>query len=100
MNNLESEQSPHLSEYYYILSKHRWTIIASLAIIVTLTLLFTFLTKPVYRATTTLAVQKERSRSPLTGESLDYESYLTQSINMNTHLALITSRPIMKTVSS
>ena len=97
---METEQSPHLSEYYYVLSKHRWTIIASLAVIVTLTALFTFLTRPVYRATTTLAIEKERSRSPLTGESLDYESYLTQSINLNTHLMLITSRPIMKKVAS
>ena len=95
---MEPEQSPHLSEYYYILNKHKWTIIASLVVIVTLILLFTFLSKPVYRSTTTLAIEKERSRSPITGESLDYESYLTQTINLNTHLSLITSRPVMKNV--
>ncbi|MBN2062108.1 MAG: GumC family protein [Deltaproteobacteria bacterium] len=98
MEIMEQEHSPHLSEYYYILNKHKWTIIASLVIIITLTALFTFLSEPVYRAQTTLAIEKERSRSPLTGESLDYESYLTQSINLNTHLKLITSRPVMKMV--
>ena len=98
METNEQDQSPHLSEYYYILRKHKWTVIASLVTIVTLTMLFTFLMKPVYRSTATLAIEKERSRSPITGESLDYESYLTQSITMNTHLKLITSRPVMKNV--
>jgi uncharacterized protein involved in exopolysaccharide biosynthesis len=92
--------SPHLSEYYYVLRKHIWTVVASLVIIVTLTTLFTFLMKPVYRATATLAIEKERGRSPLTGDAIDYESYLNQSITLNTHLKLITSRPIMKKVAS
>ena len=100
MNNIDTEQSPHLSEYYYILRKHIWTVVASLVIIVTLTMLFTFLMKPIYRATATLAIEKERGRSPLTGDTIDYESYLNQSITLNTHLKLITSRPIMKKVAS
>ena len=96
----QAEQSPHLSEYYYVLRKHTWTVVASLVIIVTLTMLYTFLMKPVYRATATLAIEKERGRSPLTGDTIDYESYLNQSITLNTHLKLITSRPIMKKVAS
>ena len=76
MNSTEQEQSPDLREYYYILDKHKRTIVAFLVVIVTISMLFTFLLKPVYRSTATLAIEKERSRSPLTGESLDYESYL------------------------
>jgi succinoglycan biosynthesis transport protein ExoP len=100
MDNIQAEQSPHLSEYYYILRKHIWTVVASLVIIVTLTTLYTFLMKPVYRATATLAIEKERGSSPLTGDAIDYEGYLNQSITLNTHLKLITSRPIMKKVAS
>jgi len=100
MNNTEhGEQSLHLSEYYYILRKHRWTIIASLIFIVTTTMIFTYLMEPVYKAVTTFAIEKERSKSPLTGETIDYESYLNQSIILNTHLKLITSRPVMKKVA-
>jgi len=98
MNPMETEQSPHLSEYYYVVRKHRWTVIASFIIIVTLTMIFSFMMKPVYRATATLAVEKERSTNPLSGDMLDYESYLNQSIALNTHLKLITSRPIMRDV--
>jgi succinoglycan biosynthesis transport protein ExoP len=98
MNAMEPEQSPHLSEYYYVVRKHRWTVIASLIIIVTLTMIFSFMMRPVYRATATLAVEKERSTNPLSGDMLDYESFLNQSIALNTHLKLITSRPIMRDV--
>ena len=98
METNNQEQSPHLSEYYYILRKHRWTVIASLVIMVTLTMLFTFLMKPVYQATATLAIEKEQSTSPLTGERLDYESYVSQSLTFNTHFKLITSRPVMEKV--
>lgn len=98
MENLSSEQSPHLTEYYHILTKHKSIIIASLVIIVTLTLLFTFLMNPVYRATATMAIEKEQSTSPLTGERLDYESYLSQSLTFNTHFKLITSRPVLNQV--
>jgi uncharacterized protein involved in exopolysaccharide biosynthesis len=99
METIQPEQSLHLSEYYYILRKHRWMVIASFIIIVTLTMLFTYLMKPVYKATATLAIEKERSSSPLTGDAVDYEGYLNQSITLNTHLKLITSRPIMKKVA-
>jgi uncharacterized protein involved in exopolysaccharide biosynthesis len=95
----QAEQSLHLSEYYYILRKHRWMVIAAFIIIVTLTMLFTFLTKPVYRAAATMAIEKERGSSPLTGDTIDYEGYLNQSITLNTHLRLINSRPIMKKVA-
>ncbi|MBW2645983.1 MAG: GumC family protein, partial [Deltaproteobacteria bacterium] len=98
MDNLKSEQSPHLTEYYHILIKHKSLITASLVITVTLTLLFTFLMKPVFRANTTMVIEKEQSTSPLTGERLDYESYLSQSLTFNTHFKLITSRPILEKV--
>ncbi|MFC1840615.1 GumC family protein [Thermodesulfobacteriota bacterium] len=95
----ETEQSPHLSEYYYILSKHKWTIIAILIIIVTLAMINSFFTKPVYRATSTLIIEKDRNRSPITGESLDYESFLSQSVTINTQVKLITSRLVLKKVA-
>jgi uncharacterized protein involved in exopolysaccharide biosynthesis/Mrp family chromosome partitioning ATPase len=99
MNTTEQAESPHLAEYYYILSKHKWTVIASLIVMVTLTMLFTFLMKPVYRATTILVIEKEQTTSPLTGERLGYESYASQSLTFNTHFKLITSRQVMAQVT-
>ena len=98
MNNQKPDISPHLAEYYYILSKHKWIIIGSLIIMVTLTLFFTFRMKPVYQATATLVIDKEQSQSPLTGERIDFESYVSQSLTFNTHFKLITSRQVLEEV--
>ena len=98
MLNQEPEQSVHLTEYYYILAKHKWVVIASLILLVTLTMLFTFQMKPVYRATATLIIDTEQSASPLTGERIDYESYASQSLTFNTHFKLITSYPLLQKV--
>jgi succinoglycan biosynthesis transport protein ExoP len=95
---MKPEQSIHLTEYYLIIFKHKTLIIASLVIMVTLTMLFSFLMQPVYRATATMAIEKEQSTSPLTGERLDYESYVSQSLTFNTHFKLITSRPVLERV--
>lgn len=98
MNHTEKEQSVHLTEYYYILTKHKSLIIASFVITVALTLLFTLLMKPVYMATATIVIEKQQSASPLTGERLDYESYVSQSLTFNTHFKLITSRSVLEQV--
>jgi uncharacterized protein involved in exopolysaccharide biosynthesis len=99
MNHTEKEQSVHLTEYYYILTKHKWTIITSLIIIVALTMTFSFLMKPVYRATTTLIVEKEMNVSPVTGEIRDFnESYTSQSLTFNTHFKLVAAYAVMKKV--
>lgn len=98
MNHTEKEQSIHLTEYYYILTKHKSLIIASFVITVALTLFFTLLMKPVYKATTTIVIEKQQSTSPLTGERLDYESYVSQSLTFNTHFKLITSRSVLEQV--
>lgn len=98
MLNREPEQSVHLTEYYYILAKHKWVVAASLILLVTLTMLFTFQMKPVYRATAILIIDTEQSASPLTGERIDYESYASQSLTFNTHFKLITSYPLLQKV--
>ena len=98
MNHKDSEQSAHLSEYYYILTKHKWTIISSLIIIVALTMTFSFLMKPVYRATSTLVVEQEQNVSPVTGERKFYEDYSSQLLTFNTHFKLIISNPVLKKV--
>jgi polysaccharide biosynthesis transport protein len=98
MDNQKPDISPHLAEYYYILSKHKWIIIGSLIVMVTLTLFFTFQMKPVYRSTATLVIDKEQSKSPLTGERMDFESYVSQSLTFNTHFKLITSRQVLEEV--
>nr|MBC8360790.1 GumC family protein [Candidatus Desulfatibia profunda] len=95
---MNSEQSIHLSEYYLVLTKHKFLILASFVIVVTLTLLFSFLTKSVYQAAAVMVIDKQQNTSPLTGERLDYESYVSESLTFNTHFKLITSRAVLEKV--
>lgn len=98
MNDQEFEQSIHLADYFYILAKRRWLIIASFVCIVSLTMFYTLHMKPVYQASTTIVIDKEQTMSPLTGERMDYDSYVSQSLTFNTHFKLITSRPVLEKV--
>ena len=98
MNTQELEQSVNLAEYYYILAKHKWLIIISFVIVTSLTAFFSFRMAPVYRATATMVIENQQTRSPLTGESLEYSGYVTQTLAFNTHLKLITSRPVLEKI--
>jgi len=98
MDNQKPDISPHLSEYYYILGKHKWIIIGSLIIMVTLTMFFTFRTKPVYRAVATIVVDEMQIKSPFSGQRIDFDSYVSQTLTFNTHMKLITSRTVLEEV--
>jgi len=98
MDQTEQEQTIHLREYYDVLIRHKWTIIISLMIMVTLVILHNSRLVPIYRATATLIIDKEQTKSPLTGRRMDYETYLSESLTFNTHFKLITSRPVLERV--
>ena len=98
MDHSEKPRSAHFTEYIYILTKHRLLIIVSFLTMVTLTLFFTFLMKPVFRTTTTIVIEKQQRTSPITGERADFESYVSESLTFNTHFKLITSLPVLEQV--
>lgn len=98
MNSPEIEQSIDIAEYYYIIAKHKWLIIASFILVVSLTIFITFQMKPVYQAGNTMIIEKDQIVSPLTGEKMDYESYVSQTLTFNTHFKMIASRPVLEKV--
>ncbi len=98
MNNHELEQTIHLTDYYYILVKHKWLIIASFVITLSLTIFFTLRMTPIYSASATMVIESQQTKSPLTGETLDYGNYVSQTLSFNTHLKLITSHPVLEKV--
>lgn len=95
---MEEEQTIRLTDYYHVLLRHKWAIIVSLIIMVSLVLLHNSQLIPIYRATATLIIDREKTQSPLTGQRTDYETYLSESLTFNTHFELITSRPVIERV--
>ena len=97
-NNIQTEQSKHLSEYYFILTKRKWIIIAACIIAISLAILHNSGLQPVYKTTATIVIENERRTSPITGQIMDYESFYLGEINFNTHFKLITSRRVLELV--
>ena len=96
MKTVEDEPTIHLSEYYYLLIRHKWVIIISLVVMCSLVLRYNSRLVPIYRATATLIIDKETTQSPITGQRMDYETYLSESLTFNTHFELITSRTVLE----
>ncbi len=91
-------QNIHLSDYLYVIRKHKGVILTSLFILVALVTVFSFTMTPVYKATARMVIDKETKKSPLTGEQLDYESYASESLTFQTHFKLIKGRPVLSKV--
>ena len=91
-------KKPHLSDYYYLFRKRMGLIFSLLIVSVLGTALITFTMKPIYQATATILIDKESSRSPLTGEAVDAENYVSQQLTYRTEFKVITSRPILEKV--
>ena len=91
-------QNIHLSDYLYVIRKHKGVILTSLFILVALVAVFSFAMTPVYKATARMVIDKETKKSPLTGEQLDYESYASESLTFQTHFKLIKGRPVLSKV--
>ncbi len=91
----DPSQNIHLSDYLYVIRKHKGVILTCLFIVVGLVTVFSFTMTPVYKATARMVIDKETKKSPLTGEQLDYESYASESLTFQTHFKLIKGRPVL-----
>lgn len=87
-----------MTDYYYRVRRRIWVVLSVLFLTILFTGLYTFSMKPVYRATASLIIDKEASRSPLTGEQLQFEDYISQQLSFRTHFKLVTSRPVLEKV--
>ena len=95
MEEYVQKKEIHLSDYLMVLRKHKILIIAFFVITVSTIMLFALLAKPIYKSTAKFIIDKESSSSLITGERIDYESYISQSMTFNTHFELIKSMPVI-----
>ncbi len=91
-------QTIHLSEYWDVIVKRKELVLGVLAVVVAATLVLSLLMKPVYKATARLAVERESTSSPITGQRTDYIDVQSQLLTFNTHFKLIKSRPVLESV--
>jgi len=95
-NYIQQEPSKHLSEYFYILLKHKWIIIAACLIAVSVSVYRNSGLIPMYQTTATIVIEGDRRTSPITGQMMNYEVFYSGALDFNTHYRLITSRPVLE----
>ncbi|MBW1959240.1 MAG: GumC family protein [Deltaproteobacteria bacterium] len=93
-----AEETIDLVEYYHIIRRHKWLVIASLVIMVGLILFYNAVAIPVYQGSATLLIDKETPRTLISSERMDYESTQSESLTFFSHFELITSRPVIEKV--
>ena len=96
MQERSQDSEIHIADYFMVLSAHRMVIIAAVLICLSLGLMVSFLSQPIFRSTATLVIEKESNASPITGERTDYENYVSQTMTFNTHFKLIKSQPVIE----
>jgi uncharacterized protein involved in exopolysaccharide biosynthesis len=94
---MENQSQFTVKDYWRVITSHKWIILFSLLVSCSLALGVNEFTRPVYRATSQLMIQKEQTRSPLTGNQMETSSSESDSLLFDTAVELITSRPLMGT---
>jgi uncharacterized protein involved in exopolysaccharide biosynthesis len=88
-----SEVGPR--DYWRALMRRKWLIAASVAAWVVLALGLNAVTDPVYRAKTQVVIEKEPTRSVLTGELLESSTSQSDNLALFTAAALIDNRALL-----
>lgn len=98
MESSFSRQEIHISEYFRVISRRRAVVFASLIVAVSVMLFFSFFSSPVYQSTTKLVIESQDASPSVIGNDARYESFQSQVVNLNTHLELIKSDPVISSV--
>jgi len=82
-NSSQEEKEVHLRDYWRVIQKRQWTIIAFFLIVLITTAVATFTMRPIYRATTTLQINKENPqivdfKEIFAVNTMDMDYYQTQ----------------------
>ena len=71
---------------------------ACLLVILTTVAIANYVMEPIYETTARIMIEEELRKSPVTGMTMEYDSYQLQSLQFQTHLDLITSYPVLENV--
>jgi len=101
MNGKEEKKEVDLLEYWRVIVKRKWVIIAVTTAIILFVGFFSFTATPIYRATTTLLIEGSSSGMLSIQEffASPYRSYDYMGRDFNTQLKLLTSRGLAERVA-
>jgi len=93
------EKEIHLSEYLMVLRKRRRLIILAFVLALLAAGFYISLVTPVYQSSAMLILDKERTKSPITGETLDNSGYwYSEQLTFDTSMAMIKTSAVLDEV--
>jgi polysaccharide biosynthesis transport protein len=92
------EKEIHLSEYLMVLRKRKGLIILVSVLTLLASGFYLFLVVPVYQSSAILILDKERSKSPITGESVDVENHISEQKTFDTSMKMINFTAVLDAV--
>jgi succinoglycan biosynthesis transport protein ExoP len=98
MNHTDNQQSINVTEYYHLILRHKWIIIAAVGISLMLASIRNARMTPIYQATATIIIDSGAKKAYLPNDRPFYESYVSQTLTFNTHFQLIKSRPVIEKI--
>ncbi|MHA2052190.1 MAG: GumC family protein [Candidatus Hodarchaeales archaeon] len=100
MKNLEKSKSLDLWEYWGVIVKRKWVIITFASALVFISGVFSFLSTPKYKATTTLLIEEEASKILSIEETFSYQPQIFRDLRFfNTQLKLLKSKSLAERVT-
>ncbi len=88
----------HLFDYWRIIRKYRWTVLACIIISMATTLIANSLKQPIYQATATILIDENRGSFTLPNQPFAYEDYYQKQRAFETHFKVIKSYPLVQMV--
>ncbi len=95
---LPQEAPSALVDLLYRLKKRHSLIVWCAAICLTSAIYFSLVATPIYSSTAVVKISAKTSISPLTGQSINSESWASQELDFNTNFVVITSSPVLERV--
>jgi uncharacterized protein involved in exopolysaccharide biosynthesis len=88
-------EQPHLVDYLQVVWRRKRLFLAYLAMTVITVIVMDHFAQPIFRATAVIAIERDPSRSVLTGQASDLRSAASEELFLNSHYEMMTSRPVL-----
>jgi succinoglycan biosynthesis transport protein ExoP len=92
-----SQEEPHLRDYLNIILRRKWVVITFFIALVTTVTIFTYMQKPLYKATATIKIDKESLNNIIMGNIVAYD-WTENEAYYQTQYKILKSRNLAKRV--
>ena len=92
---IESSQEIHLLDYFQVILKRKFLILACLFVTLTTVFIYNYITEPIYEGNARIIIEENLRKSAVTGVAIAEDNQLWE---IQTHFDLITSYPVLERV--